>query len=268
MSQGLEFLQELVNAGRGYSRVNVARSALSTILRYSGVAFGSHPDVTLFMKGVYNLNPPMPRYVRVWDPSILVNFVKTWSPAHKIPLDKLVRKLVILILLVTGQRPQILLALTVDNMQVSPTHYEFRLRNQDLKQGRLRYKPEPLRLKKFAPDKRLCVHHYMGTYLTRTLDIRGTVKQVVLTTKKPFGPASLNTMSRWVKETMAEAGIDTGEFKPGSTRHATMSQAARQGIPLADILSQGGWSTGSVFAKYYNKPLVKAVKALDTVVLA
>ena len=152
-------------------------------------------------------------------------------------------------------------------MEVSPTHFEFEVQGKDLKQGRLGYKPDPIRLKKYAPDKRLCVYHYMETYLRRTLNRRGKFKQVFLTFRKPFTPASLNTMSRWAKEVLQEAGIDTGVFKPGSTRHAATSKAFVGGVPVADILKQAGWSSSSVFGRYYNKPIQKSTVDFGDVVL-
>ena len=267
MWQGLAFLQDLKQKGRGYTSINSARSALSTILRHSGLAFGIHPDVKVFMKGVYNLNPPVARYVKIWDTSVFVNMLKNWSPAATLPLAKLTRKLAVLVLLVTGQRPQILLALRTNSMEVSPTHFEFVVQAKDLKQGRLGYKPDPVRLKKYAPDKRLCVYHYMETYLRRTLHRRGKSKQLFITFRKPYAPASLNTMSRWVKEVLQEAGVDTGVYKPGSTRHAATSKAFAGGLPLGDIMKQAGWSNSSVFAKYYNKPISKPAREIGEVVL-
>ena len=267
MWQGLQFLQELKESGRGYTSINTARSALSTVLRHYGMAFGIHPDVKIFMKGVYNLNPPRARYVKIWDTSVVVTLLKKWSPAATLSLAKLAKKLAVLVLLVTGQRPQILSALKVNFMEVSPTHFEFEVQSKDLKQGRLGYKPDPVRLKKYAPDKRLCVYHYMETYLRRTLNRRGKFKQVFLTFRKPYGPASLNTMSRWVKEVLQEAGVDTGVFKPGSTRHASTSKAYAAGLPLSEIMKQAGWSSSSMFARYYNKPISRPARDMSEAVL-
>ena len=63
MTQGINFLAELVDSGMGYSAVNTARSALSTILVvHESLTFGMHPLVKRFLKGVYEQKPSLPRY--------------------------------------------------------------------------------------------------------------------------------------------------------------------------------------------------------------
>ena len=61
--EALTFLQELKDSGVGYSVLNTARSALYCVLDLPfGVTFGSHPDVSKFMKGVFNEKKPLRRY--------------------------------------------------------------------------------------------------------------------------------------------------------------------------------------------------------------
>jgi hypothetical protein len=64
VAQGLAFLQTLLDSGLGYSTLNTARSALSAVLCLpTGGTFGNHPDVLLYMKGVFNIRPTKPRYM-------------------------------------------------------------------------------------------------------------------------------------------------------------------------------------------------------------
>ena len=258
IASGLEFLQTLKDSGKGYSVINTARSAISNILTLPfGMVFGTHKDVTTFMKGVWNDSPPVPRYTSTWDPDVVLTLLKGWTPASKLSIDKLSKKLVMLILLATGQRPQIISALSVDNMQLSSNSYKFIVSNLDLKQGRKGYKPEPICIKKFPCDKRLCPYHYLTVYLERTLETRGKHKKVILTIKKPHTPVTTNTVSRWVKSVLSEAGVDVTMYKPGSTRMASVSKAKRVGVPLEEILRAGGWSRQSTFTKFYDRPLGK-----------
>lgn len=263
---GLAFLQTLKDAGIGYSTLNTARSALSTVLVYgSGLTFGNHPDVRTFMKGVANLSPPVPRYTHTWDVSVVLTLLKRWSPATKIPLDKLAMKLVMLILLVSGQRPQIFRALTINNMELGAASARFVLEGKDLKQGRLGYRAEPVVLKAYPADRRLCVFTYMKAYLRRTLDIRGRTKQLILTTKRPIRGATVNTISRWVRTVLKTAGVDTSVFKPGSVRAASVSKAKVSGVPVEEILKAGGWSRLDTFARFYDKPIKKSSGFADRV---
>ena len=264
---GLEFLQDLLH-NRGYSAVATARSALSTIIMSeSGVPFGTHPDVCCFMKGVSNIKPPATRYTVTWDTDIVLQFLRKWKPAHKLSLKKLTLKVCMLILLVTGQRGQILLSLRVNNMEVSTTEYQFKVENADLKQGRLGYKPGIILLKAFPEDKSLCVHHYVSTYLKRTLKMRGQEKSLLLTTRPPYHAPSRDTISRWVKTVMRAAGIDISLFAPGSTRAAASSKAEAAGASIDEILKGGGWSRASTFTKWYKKPIHKKQKPIGDYVL-
>ena len=72
---------------------------------------------------------------------------------------------------------------------------------------------------------------------------------------KPNGPASKDTISRWLKQVMTAAGIDTSIFKPHSTRSAATSAAKVADVPLDEIMATAGWRSSSVFAVFYNKPL-------------
>ena len=120
-----------------------------------------------------------------------------WKPGiqqkNYLSLIRLTKKIVMLILLITGQRGQIITALNVDRMEITPSHMIFKINNNELKQGRQNYKPEPIKLKAF-PDKRLCVVHYIKVYLQRTLDTRGLVKQLFLMVGKPTRVATRDSL--------------------------------------------------------------------------
>ncbi len=267
VTQGLDFLAELFNEGtRGYSALNTARSALSlVIILPGGVSFGKHPDVVQFMKGVYNMKPSVPRYIDTWNPDTVLTLLAKWSPAHRLSLQLLTYKTIVLILLVTGQRPQIIPNLSVEKMDIGGSSYKFQLSHTQVKQGRQNYKVEPLVLKKYAPNKHLCVYHYLSAYLERTITIRGKVKSVFLTTRRPFVTPSTDTVGRWVKKVLRHSGVNTHTYGAGSTRAASTSKAKRQGLNIDHILKAGGWSRKSTFQTYYNKPLCSKNKFADVV---
>jgi hypothetical protein len=47
---------------------------------HDGVTFGSHPIVIRFMKCIYNLRPPIPRYIHTWNVSIVLKELRHLSP--------------------------------------------------------------------------------------------------------------------------------------------------------------------------------------------
>ena len=56
-------------------------------------------------------------------------------------------------------------------------------------------------------------------------DLRKGETQLLLCHTKPYGAASKDTISRWIKTVIMKAGVDTSVFKPHSTRSAAMSAA-------------------------------------------
>ena len=68
----------LPNQGLSYSSINTARSELSSILKLENCDnFGTHPLVTRFMKGIYELIKPKPKYNQIWDVSQVLDYLKT-----------------------------------------------------------------------------------------------------------------------------------------------------------------------------------------------
>ena len=67
---------------------------------------------------------------------------------------------------------------------------------------------------------------------------------------QPHKPVSGDTIKRWVKQVLTNAGIDTSTFTAHSTRSASTSVAANAGLPLQDIPQAAGWSSESTFYKF------------------
>jgi len=79
---GIDFLAEL-SVKCGYSAVNTARSALSSVLILpEGKTFGEHPLVCRFMKGLFELKPTLPRYSEIWDPEVVLEFLRNWKTSE------------------------------------------------------------------------------------------------------------------------------------------------------------------------------------------
>ena len=77
VSEVLDFLHALFAQGLGYSAINSHRSALKSILQVPEVErIGEHNLVSRFMKGVFNLRPPQPRYSKMWDINKVLLYLK------------------------------------------------------------------------------------------------------------------------------------------------------------------------------------------------
>ena len=128
ISDALEFLMGLYTQGLGYPTLNTARSALSSILRISECQnFGSHPLVVRFMKGVFETRKPKPKYDDLWDASKVLNYLRTLHPVKELPLKDLTLKVIMLLLLVTGQRGQTIHLMTFAAMKLTESVCQFQL---------------------------------------------------------------------------------------------------------------------------------------------
>ena len=113
LDQAIEFLTKTYASGVGYSSVGTARSAPSSVpIMDNGISLGNHPIVQRFMKGTINLRPALPRQFSVWNPGIVLDYLKNLED----DLKDLSEKLVILLCLLSGQRGQTVKALNMKDM--------------------------------------------------------------------------------------------------------------------------------------------------------
>lgn len=252
ISDVLEFFTFLLDQGCGYSAINTARSALSSVIYVNNLPVGKHSLVKRFLRGVFNIKPSLPRYTETWDVNLVLNFLKSMDSYDVISLKHLTYKLVTLIALCTGQRCQTLSSLELSNMTVVNGSVYFNIRNL-LKQSRPGFHIKPVELKSYIHDEDLCVVRSLEVYIHRTAHLRGDTDNLFLTLTKPYHKASTDSIARWIKSVLSLSGIDISKFTAHSTRSASTSAAFELGMPLQDILNTAGWSCESTFAKFYNK---------------
>ena len=108
---------------------------------------------------------------------------------------------------------------------------------------------------KFIENPKLCPVVSLGFYLKKTESLRDNASQSFISFIQPHLPVSSSTIARWLKETMAEAGVDTSIFKAHSIRGASTSAASNGGVTTEEILTVADWSTESSFQGFYYKPI-------------
>lgn len=92
--------------GRGYSTMNTIQSAISAIATIADRPAGQHPLVSWFMKAVFLQRPSFSRTHVTWDPQLVLDYICSLGFTEALSLLHLSRKLVILMLLLSGQRSQ------------------------------------------------------------------------------------------------------------------------------------------------------------------
>ena len=119
----LSFLHSLFQKGLGYSALNTARPAVSSIdINVSDVQdhtpVGKHFLVCRYLKGVFNKIKPVPRYNNIWSVDTVLDYLNLFWPLDEINLKELTLKLVMLIALTTGQRSQTLTFLNISEQHM------------------------------------------------------------------------------------------------------------------------------------------------------
>uniref|UniRef100_A0A1Y1MFY3 Tyr recombinase domain-containing protein n=1 Tax=Photinus pyralis TaxID=7054 RepID=A0A1Y1MFY3_PHOPY len=257
----LSFFQHLLNTSTiNYGSFNSHRAALSLILPGD---IGKDIYLKRFLKGVFRLRPTKPKYDEIWDADVVLNFFRA---ALNSDLKAVSVKLISLLTLATGQRLQTLSLIKCSNIHQSNTGLKIYIPDLIKTSGPNRSQPI-LILPFFKEDQNLCVASVLLHYLDLTKELRTFDSELLfITTVKPYKPASKQTLSRWVKEGLKAAGVDTNIYKSHSTRHAATSSALRKGASFDVIKKAAGWSERStVFQKFYNRPLVTSSNFLESV---
>lgn len=255
----LEFLTFLFNKGLGYSSINTARSALSAILWSDcGKTVGNFPTVKRFLKGVFELKPSLPRYQHTWDVNIVLDYLINLYPLEDCNLEELSHKLVMLLAIITAQRTQTLSQLNIENLFIDGNKCTFVVDGK-LKTTKQYSKTPIINIPRFE-NKKLCVVYTLSEYLERTNNLRNGEKKLFISYCKPHRAISPDTISRWIKKVMYEAGIEIDIFKAHSTRSASVSAAFQLNTNIEEILKTAGWSNAKTFAKFYNKPITNGVE--------
>ena len=258
MTDVINFLAELYEAGYSYRSLNSYRSAISsTHEKVDGQLVGQHPIVTRVLKGVFNSRPPKPRYTSTWKVSQVVTWLDQQDNLH-IPLLMLAMKAVTLCALSRPCRSAELANLSFQSLTFSPEGVSISplAPPKQCQPGKvIKEYFFPL----FPENSNICPVATLRLYCDKTKQWRDvervTEKPVVfLTSTKPYGPASSATIARWIKTVLSRSGIDTTIFKAHSIRGASTSAAAEAGISIPEILEAGDWSSQSTFEKFYYRP--------------
>ena len=170
---------------------------------------------------------------------------------------------VMLLCLLSGQRLQSLHYIDTRNIEFCNNYVKIRF--GDLwKQSRPNFHLKEIMFKSFS-DKRLCIVTLLKRYLSETKSLRKNETALFISFCRPYKKVSKDTIGRWVKMVMKEAGIDISIFRPHSCRSSAASTANKLRLPLATILRTVGWSSECTFRRYYNKPVTNDTSFADTI---
>jgi hypothetical protein len=252
VSDVLSFLSERFNVGDSYGSLNSHRSALSLLLG-SGICVND--QTKRLLRGVFKSRPAAPKYCETWDPQIVLNYISKWYPNINLSLEKITKKTAVLLALCTAHRVQTFSLIKLDNIKIGPSGVKIAI--SDIIKTSAAGKEQPvLVLPYFNENRNICPATVIQDYIEKTREIRKSSKNLLLTFKRPHKPATSQSISRWIKQVLGEAGVDVSVFGAHSTRHAATSAADASGVSIDTIRKTAGWTSGSqTFAKFYRRQL-------------
>lgn len=255
LPQVCKFLRTIHEGGVAHGVINTARSALSLILKKIDFKeVGKQTEVTWVVKSVYEKKPPKPKYNSFWDVGAVFRLFNNWPENHLLSLKHLTWKLTMLLLLVSSQRGQTILNLSVKGMSLSREFAVFRM-DKLLKHNRVGDPLDTIYFQAYHKNTKLCVVRTLKTYLSFVGPYRKKKTQLLLSIAKPHHEIKRDTIARWTLDTLQAAGIDTQVYKSHSTRGASASATRSSGVKLNLIMKHAGWRRADSFAKHYNKQI-------------
>ena len=125
VEQFLNFFTELFNQGVSHSVLISAKGAVAHVLRIKYQHISQHPSVIKYFKGSFNLRPPLPKLSFVWDVQIMFEYFRSLGDNRQITYKHLSQKLLILLLLLEGQRLNSVFLFENHRMIISSTSITF-----------------------------------------------------------------------------------------------------------------------------------------------
>ena len=270
----LEYLAHMFyDCENEYRTINGHRSAISAFHeKIDGKPAGEHPEVCALLKGVSNERPPQPRHTYIWDVDVVLKLLASWGKNNALSDQLITYKLASLFALTSAHRGAELKLLNVQRMDVEKDQVRFQF-DKKFKTTKPGVSPNASVFYKFVDDPSLCPLLCLKVYLNRSQDWRGVVEgkitrtDLFLSHQEPHHEVGKTSISRWIKDVLHMASIDTKTFTGHSYRHASSSKACYAGLPIQEILKQGNWSNRSTFERFYHQPIESGTKKFQQAVL-
>lgn len=193
--QVVKFLAAQCKNGAAHGSLNSTRSAISLIL---GPHIGEDFRVKRFFQGVFNSNPPRPKYNITWDPKIVLDYFKREAHNEELDLERLTKKLITLLAVITAHRMQTFSLIEVVNIETLSDKIIIKIPKTIKTSGKNRMQPV-LVIPFFKEDCKVCAGKALVSYLDRTGEIRkDSEKFLFISFKKPHKGVNAQTLSRWV----------------------------------------------------------------------
>ena len=219
-----------------------------------GNKIGKHELICQLMTGIFNKNPPRPRYMQMWDVNKVLSYIIGMENNKQLSLKEISMKLCMLMALASASRSSEIHKFDIENMNITEEEIVFTLKDLT-KSRRVGQNPISVKFTKYEHSK-LDIISCTMEYLEKTKIIRADETQLFVSFIKPHKAVKSCTIAKWFKNFLALSGIDVSVFKPHSTRGASTSKANKCGLSIAQIINKGNWKSCKTFRKFYNRPVI------------
>lgn len=239
------FLAEEFQRGLKYTYLRGYTSALAGYTREV-----DHITLARLLKGIHNCRPPTPRYTAIWDVNMVLEYIAAMITDS---LMDMTLKTAALLMLLSGNRVNMLSNFRVDSMILTDTECTFRFPNV-LKHTRPGKTENPMVFRAYPENSSLCPVKTILKYLEKRGPFSNAVELFIIT-RKPYTVAHHDTIARWLKKVLEYSGVNTGEYSAHSYRAASTSAAALGGVSITTILKSACWSNVGTFKQHYQREL-------------
>ncbi len=254
VNEMLSFMQSFV--GKLKSRIWTVVAALKLFLRvYRREDLADHPLVTLFGKGTQNMAPLPREKVAIWNPQVVLNWLKE-QPIPSLFLA-CAKEAILLLLLATGWRVDDVWKLEnrVECLEDCARFFFWEKRKCKIK----RTFSVSQSVGWFPQELRICPIKAVNRFLFKASEI-WKVPSVSLFVSSTGNSASKDTLRHWVVELLARANVLASA---GSCRSASTSAAFANDRSLDDIMKSAWWSLANIFRRYYQREVLQNAKPLN-----
>ena len=208
------------------------------------------------MKGIYSRHPSLPKYVYIWDISILHRYYDNIDSNDNLQFKALVKKTVMFFIILGARKKHALFTLSSDNI-IFKENKVILLPNKTMKHTKPNPLLEPLIYHHYPENQKLYIVYCLKSYIgMRNASVGDEIKDLIISFGKPHKPVTHETISRWIKSEFTDVGVDTSIFKAHSCRSAFSSKAKDIGVSLNEILKWGCWKSKHTFRTYYSRDII------------
>ena len=256
-----EFFSDMFSQGKSYNTIAGYRSAISEIHDFvDNISIGSHPDIIKAMLAMRIDRPPATKTDETINITPSLDYIINLGDNFLMSIKDLTCKTAFLMALVSACRPSDLHRLDAHNCTrsrtaiffncIAPKEYNIAIAHSA---STSKSRSKTVYIGSYPDEKRLCPYEAISDFLIRTRPWRNSVDQqraLFLITKDPHTPASVDTISNWIKSILR---ISSPDSTAKDMRVLSAFFAQNAGAGLETVLALGNWSSNSVYHRFYQR---------------